>query len=166
METVFLDVDDRIMMCTTNKLESICQLSQLRGSLFACKLVLLHTIMCTIIIQKQKNIIEEVEKWAAFPIGAVFAWRRVKPPFEEMSLWEMARLARIGVRRGISDGRECERMCAWWNSPCVGGGCVVACEPLFSGDSVIYCCTTWCGVSVVVRPLLWSSVLVCECAEC
>lgn len=59
METVFLDVDDRIMMCTTNKLESICQLSQLRGSLFACKLVLLHTIMCTIIIQKQKkNIIE------------------------------------------------------------------------------------------------------------
>lgn len=56
METVFLDVDDRIMMCTTNKLESICQLSQLRGSLFACKLVLLHTIMCTIIIQKQKKI--------------------------------------------------------------------------------------------------------------
>lgn len=55
METVFLDVDDRIMMCTTNKLESICQLSQLRGSLFACKLVLLHTIMCTIIIQKQKK---------------------------------------------------------------------------------------------------------------
>lgn len=62
METVFLDVDDRIMMCTTNKLESICQLSQLRGSLFACKLVLLHTIMCTIIIQKQKNIIEESGK--------------------------------------------------------------------------------------------------------
>lgn len=53
-------------MCTTNKIDSICQLSQLRGSLFACKLVLLHTIMCTIIIQ---NIVEVRER-ESFPVRA------------------------------------------------------------------------------------------------
>lgn len=53
-----------------------------------------------------------MEKWAAFPIGAApFARRRVKSSCEEMSLWEMTRLARIGVRRGISDGRESVREC-------------------------------------------------------
>lgn len=75
------------------------------------------------------------------------------PDSERRGIDERARMRmrdRVSACSAVKFEKNRTRVAWQWRVCCLS-------EPLFSGDSVIYCCTTWCGVPAVVGP--WSANL-------